>query len=109
MLFGLALLYGSVQVVTLEQLARVLPAALDRPVVLIALLLTLCGFFFKMALFPFHFWAPDVYQGAPNQVAAYIATASKVAAAAVILRVVASIGGHKSFWSMRWPHWPSRP
>jgi NADH-quinone oxidoreductase subunit N len=55
----------------------------------------LCGFFFKLALFPFHFWAPDVYQGAADQVAAYIATASKVAAVAVLVRMaaVSSSGG----------------
>jgi NADH-quinone oxidoreductase subunit N len=57
--------------------------------VVAGLLLTLSGFFFKLAVFPFHYWAPDVYQGAPNQVAAYIATASKVAAIAMILRVAA--------------------
>ncbi|MCJ7557021.1 MAG: NADH-quinone oxidoreductase subunit N, partial [Gammaproteobacteria bacterium] len=97
MLFGLALLYGSIQATSLQQLARVLPGVMNQPVILIALLLTLCGFFFKLALFPFHFWAPDVYQGAPNQVAAYIATASKVAAAAVILRVVALSGGNSVY------------
>jgi len=97
MLFGLALLYGSIQAVTLAELARLMPAAIDRPVILIALLLTLCGFFFKLALFPFHFWAPDVYQGAPNQAAAYIATASKVAAAAIILRFVALCGGNSVY------------
>ena len=59
--------------------------------------MTLSGFFFKLAVFPFHFWAPDTYQGAGNQVAAYIATASKVAAIAVILRVVAS-AGHGSIY-----------
>jgi NADH-quinone oxidoreductase subunit N len=55
-------------------------------------LLTLCGFFFKLAVFPFHFWAPDVYQGATHQVTAYIATASKVAAIALLIRMVATAG-----------------
>jgi NADH-quinone oxidoreductase subunit N len=59
----------------------------------IGLLLTLCGFFFKLALFPFHVWAPTVYQGAANQVTAYIATASKVAAIAILIRLVALTGG----------------
>jgi NADH-quinone oxidoreductase subunit N len=54
--------------------------------------LTLGGFFFKLAIFPFHFWAPDVYQGAANQVTAYIATASKVAAMALLIRMVAVTG-----------------
>ena len=71
---------------------RVLPGIINRPGVVIGLLFTLGGFFFKLAVFPFHFWAPDTYQGAANQVAAYIATASKVAAIAVILRVMAFAG-----------------
>jgi NADH-quinone oxidoreductase subunit N len=65
---------------------------IDKPAVVIGLLLTLSGFFFKLAVFPFHFWAPDVYQGAANQVTAYIATASKVAAMALLIRIVALIG-----------------
>jgi len=43
-------------------------------------LLTLSGFFFKLALFPFHVWAPGVYQAAANQVTAFVATATKVTA-----------------------------
>jgi NADH-quinone oxidoreductase subunit N len=73
-------------------MARVLPGIINRPGVVIGLLFTLGGFFFKLAVFPFHFWAPDTYQGAANQVTAYIATASKVAGIAVILRVMAFAG-----------------
>ena len=68
---------------------------LDQPLVQVGLLFTLCGFFFKLAVFPFHFWAPDTYQGASNQVAAYIATASKVAGIAIVLKVLA-FAGHGS-------------
>ena len=92
MLFGMALLYSTSGATYLADMARVLPTIINQPAVVIGLLLTLTGFFFKLAIFPFHFWAPDTYQGAGNQVAAYIATASKVAAIAVILRVVASAG-----------------
>jgi NADH-quinone oxidoreductase subunit N len=92
MIFGLALLYGAARSTTLSDLVKVLPEIIERPAVVIGLLLTLCGFFFKLAIFPFHIWAPDVYQGAPNQVAAYIATASKVAAIAVLIRVIAAAG-----------------
>jgi NADH-quinone oxidoreductase subunit N len=70
----------------------VLPSIIERPEIVISLLLILGGFFFKLAVFPFHFWAPDTYQGATNQVAAYIATSSKVAAIAILLRVVALVG-----------------
>jgi NADH-quinone oxidoreductase subunit N len=92
MLFGMALLYGAAQVTYLSEAVRVLPSVIHQPPVLIGLILTLGGFFFKLAVFPFHFWAPDTYQGAMNQVAAYIATASKVAAIGVILRAVALAG-----------------
>ncbi|UCF95595.1 MAG: NADH-quinone oxidoreductase subunit N [Desulfobacterales bacterium] len=92
MLFGMALLYGTIQATDINAMMRVLPGLTDRPIVVIGLLLTLCGFFFKLAVFPFHFWAPDVYQGAANQVTTYIATASKVAAIAVLIRMVAVTG-----------------
>jgi len=92
MLFGVALLYSTMQATYVTEMIRVLPGMIDRPAVVIGLLLTLCGFFFKLAVFPFHFWAPDVYQGAANQVTAYIATASKVAAVAILTRMVAVSG-----------------
>jgi NADH-quinone oxidoreductase subunit N len=57
------------------------------------LLLALAGFFFKLAVFPFHFWAPDAYEGAPNPVAAFIAAVSKVAAVAILLRLVSLTQG----------------
>ncbi|MGO9314396.1 MAG: NADH-quinone oxidoreductase subunit N [Syntrophobacteraceae bacterium] len=97
MLFGMALLYSTSGTIYLTDMARVLPGIINQPGVIIGLLFTLGGFFFKLAVFPFHFWAPDTYQGASNQVAAYIATASKVAAIAVILRVVA-FAGHGSVY-----------
>jgi NADH-quinone oxidoreductase subunit N len=97
MLFGLAVLYGSVKAVYLSELVQVLPGVIDRPLVVIGLLLSLGGFFFKLAVFPFHFWAPDVYQGAPNQVAAFIASASKVAAVAILMRFVAVASGGSAY------------
>ena len=92
MLFGVALLFGAASTTNIMELQRVLPPVTGRPLFLLGLLLTLSGFFFKLALFPFHIWAPTVYQGAPNQVAAYIATATKAAAVALLVRLVASAG-----------------
>jgi NADH-quinone oxidoreductase subunit N len=86
MLFGMASLYGATGETHLSALVKALPAHAVSPMVVIGLLFTLCGFFFKLALFPFHIWAPTVYQGASNQVTAYIATATKVAAIALLLR-----------------------
>jgi NADH-quinone oxidoreductase subunit N len=92
MIFGMALLYSATGSAYLTEIAKTVPAIIDRPVVMFALVLILGGFFFKLAVFPFHFWAADTYQGAMNQVAAYIATSSKVAAIAILLRVVALVG-----------------
>jgi NADH-quinone oxidoreductase subunit N len=93
MLFGLASLFGATHTTYVVELIQVLPGVMSQPMAFIGLLLTLCGFFFKLALFPFHVWAPGVYQGAANQVTAYIATATKVAAVAILTRIVALSGG----------------
>jgi NADH-quinone oxidoreductase subunit N len=93
MLFGLALIYGSTGAVYLVDLLRALSAASTQPLLQIGLLLTLGGFFFKLAVFPFHVWAPDTYQGAAHQVTAYIATASKIAAIAILVRMASVSGG----------------
>ncbi|MFZ0448004.1 MAG: NADH-quinone oxidoreductase subunit N [Desulfatiglandaceae bacterium] len=93
MLFGLALLFGATRSTSLAELAKVMPSLIHSPMAFTGLLLALCGFFFKLAVFPFHVWAPGVYQGAANQVTAFIATASKVAAIGVIARIVSVTGG----------------
>ena len=94
MLFGLALVYGATGVLHVDRLAERLPALMGQPLVAGGLLLALAGFFFKLAVFPFHFWAPDAYEGAPNPVAAYIAAVSKVAAVAILLRIVSLTQGN---------------
>ncbi len=97
MLMGMALLYSAVNTAYLIDMVQTLPGMIDRPLVAVGLLLTLAGFFFKLAVFPFHFWAPEAYYGAPNQATAYIATASKIAAIAVLIRVVALSGGQSQY------------
>jgi NADH-quinone oxidoreductase subunit N len=96
MLFGMASLFGGAQTTYVAQLALKLPSLLNTPMAFIGLLLTLCGFFFKLALFPFHVWAPSVYQGAANQVTAFIATATKVTAMAMLARLVSMSYGNTS-------------
>ncbi len=93
MLFGLALIYGATGTLHLDTLLQLPSLTADNPVLAAGVLMTLGGFFFKLAIFPFHFWAADAYEGAPNQVTAFISTASKVAAIAVLIRVVAGFGG----------------
>ncbi len=96
MLFGMASLYGATGETHISALMRSLPALSTSPMVILGLLFTLCGFFFKLALFPFHLWAPAVYQAAANQVTAYIATATKVAAVALLLRF-ATLGAESPY------------
>ena len=97
MLFGLSFIFGVTHTTYVVDIINILPNVISNPAAIVGLLLTLCGFFFKLAVFPFHFWAPDVYQGAANQVTAYIASASKVAAVAIIMRMVSLVGGNSQY------------
>jgi len=92
MLFGMSYLFGLTQSTYLPVLIQKLPLLLTQPLGVVGLLLVLCGFFFKLAVIPFHFWAPDVYQGAANDTTTFIATMPKLAGLALLLRV-ASLGG----------------
>jgi len=98
MVFGISYLFGVAQTTYVADLIKVLPGMLDQPAAIVGLVLALSGFFFKQALFPFHIWAPDVYQGASNQVTTYIATASKMAAAALVIRFVGFSGGESALF-----------
>lgn len=93
MLLGMVLVYSAAGTIYVEALARDLPQLMTNPAVSAGVLLLMAGFFFKLAVFPFHIWAPDTYEGAPNQVAAFIATVSKLAAIAVLLRIVSLTQG----------------
>jgi NADH-quinone oxidoreductase subunit N len=96
MLFGMASLFAATQTTLISKLALKLPGLLDTPMAFIGMLLMLSGFFFKLALFPFHVWAPGVYQGAANQVTAFVATATKVTAMAMLARLVSMGNGNTS-------------
>jgi NADH-quinone oxidoreductase subunit N len=89
MLFGLSYIFGATHSTYLTDIMPKMAQLVQSPIGILGLLFSLAGFFFKLSVFPFHFWAPDVYQGAANQVTTFIATASKAAAVAVLLRLVA--------------------
>jgi len=89
-LFGLSLIVGFTGTTRLDEIAAQLPGLAGEPAVQLGLALFLAGLLFKLAVFPFHFWAPDVYQAASHGVAAFVATASKVGAIAVLARLVAA-------------------
>jgi NADH-quinone oxidoreductase subunit N len=86
MLFGLSLLFGLSGSTSYGSIAQAVRFPDYRVPVVFASLLTLVGFAFKMSAFPFHFWAPDVYQGSPTPIAGFISTASKAAGFAILMR-----------------------
>jgi NADH-quinone oxidoreductase subunit N len=89
LLFGMALVYFAAGTIEFDRMAALVSAGkLSRTLVLPGIALIIAGFGFKLALVPFHFWTPDVYQGAPAPVAAYVATVSKGAMFALLLRYV---------------------
>jgi len=83
-IYGISLLFGATGTTDLAGVA----GAIGTPLGLVGLLLTLSGALFKLAVFPFHAWAPDAYQGAPHQAVTFIGTASKVAAVGVLARFI---------------------
>src|SRR4051794_8676403 len=89
LLYGLALIYGAAGTVQFGLIAGSLgdTVKLDDPLLLTGVALTLVGLAFKASVAPFHTWTPDVYQGAPTPVTAFMAVATKAAAFAVILRL----------------------
>ncbi len=89
LLYGLAMIYGATGATDFGAIATALDdtVGLDDPLLLIGIALAATGLAFKASIAPFHQWSPDVYQGAPTPITAFMATATKVAAFAVILRL----------------------
>jgi proton-translocating NADH-quinone oxidoreductase chain N len=87
MLFGFSLLYGMAGTTKIADIATVALGAFS-PAILVALIFVVAGFAFKMALVPFHMWAPDTYEGAPPLVSALLAAGSKKMGFAAAFRVI---------------------
>lgn len=88
MLYGMSLLYGLSGTTNLAAILAFLKGAdLTNPVLFLSVTMLIVGFGFKVAAVPFHMWAPDVYEGAPTSVTAFMSAGPKVAAFAVVLRV----------------------
>jgi NADH-quinone oxidoreductase subunit N len=87
-LFGLSLIYGLTGATNLHQIAAALAGKGLDPLLVVAIVMTVIGFGFKVAAVPFHLWAPDAYQGAPTPSAAFIASGSKVASFFIFAKVM---------------------
>lgn len=91
MLFGMSYMYGLTGSTSLAVIVDKLTYLYNQPAALVAIVMVLCGFFYKIALFPFHFWVPDVYQGSANETTTFIATVPKLAAVALLLRITTMV------------------
>lgn len=87
LLFGMALLYAESGSLLFSEIGTSLASQGSSPLVQAGIGMMLVGLAFKLSLVPFHLWTPDVYEGAPAPVAAWLATASKVAVFVVLLRL----------------------
>jgi NADH-quinone oxidoreductase subunit N len=90
LLFGFSYFYGLSGSTNLHEIQRVIAGSGSSPLFYVAWILVVAGLGFKVAVVPFHLWAPDTYEGAPAPAAAFIASVSKVASFALLLTVSAS-------------------
>lgn len=97
MLFGFALLYGLYGTFQIQDLGRLVSVtgrhSPEGILTTVALLLSLGGFAYKLTLVPFHFWAPDVYEGSPTPTTAFLTVGSKAAAFGILLRFLFILTG----------------
>jgi NADH-quinone oxidoreductase subunit N len=100
LLYGMALLYGLTGSTSLTDIGRLLTAG-GSPAAMLAMSMLVAGFGFKISAVPFQMWTPDVYEGAPTPVTAFLSTASKAAGFAVVLRIFQSaLGAIEPEWSI---------
>jgi NADH-quinone oxidoreductase subunit N len=88
MFFGMSYLFGLTGSTSLPVIMAKLQPMIHSPLAIAGLAMTLCGMYYKLAVFPFHFWTPDVYQGASNETAGLVASLPKVGGVAVLVRFV---------------------
>jgi NADH-quinone oxidoreductase subunit N len=98
MLFGMSLIYGLTRSTNLTAVAQALahPTARNEPIIVASILFIIAGFGFKVSAVPFHFWAPDTYEGSPVPVAAFLSVASKAAGFAGLLQLMFVAFPHQS-------------
>lgn len=94
LLYGMSLTYGFSGTTDFVHIALALTNGTASAGLIIGMVFVLCGLVFKMAAVPFHMWSPDVYEGAPSSVTALLGSAPKVAALALLVRVMIGPFGH---------------
>jgi NADH-quinone oxidoreductase subunit N len=107
LLFGMALVFGFTGKTQLSEINSIIQSMgltnlLSNPALIFGIVLIISGFGFKIAMVPFHMWVPDIYEGAPTPITAYLSVGSKAAGFAIILRVFYSAFGQPGNLSMDW-------
>jgi NADH-quinone oxidoreductase subunit N len=98
MIYGLSLFYGLTGTTSISDMAAILKTTdFSQPVFLVATALTLAGLGYKIAMVPFHFWCPDVYEGSPTPITAFFSVAPKAAGFAALFRMMAIFGAPAEF------------
>ena len=93
MLYGMSYVYGLTGSTHLAVIVpKMVTLSASNPAAILGIALFMFGFFYKLAVFPFHFWVPDVYEGAANPTTAFIATVPKLGAVAILIRLVSMVG-----------------
>ena len=87
LLYGISILYGLTTTTDLYKVADYIRSTPASPALMLSMVLIIVAFSFKISAVPFHMWAPDVYEGAPTSITAFMSTAAKAAAFAVLGRV----------------------
>lgn len=103
LLYGMVMIYGLTGTTDLGAIKeRIAAEGLREPALFLGVVMIGAGFAFKIAAVPFHMWAPDVYEGAPTPVTAYLSVASKSAGFAVILRLFSTAFGEPEWIRNDW-------
>jgi NADH-quinone oxidoreductase subunit N len=88
MLYGMSLIFGVTGSTLLSEISEHVTNAGTEPLVAVAIFLSLVGFAFKVSAVPFHFWAPDTYEGAPTPVTAFLSVASKAGGFVALINII---------------------
>jgi NADH-quinone oxidoreductase subunit N len=100
LLYGMSLLFGLTGAVGFTEIAAATADMADQPALVVSILFMLVGFGFKVSAVPFHFWAPDTYEGAPTPITAYLSVNSKAAGfVAMLIVMYQALPGAADIWA----------
>lgn len=100
LLYGMSLIFGLTGEVGFNEIAAATQGMTDEPALVMAILFMIVGFGFKISAVPFHFWAPDTYEGAPTPITAYLSVNSKAAGfVAMLIVMYQALPGASDIWA----------